>query len=86
MKSTAGLLCLGTLYGGALWVAYQTTLLLGAGCLFLASASGLAVLASALRSAPEGDERHDGFHVRVSRRRHTPVRNIRFWQPARARQ
>lgn len=69
MKRTAGLMCLGSLYAGALWIEYQTALLLGTGCFLFGVGSALAVLATALCRGPEGDERSDGFHVRPRRRR-----------------
>jgi hypothetical protein len=86
MKHTAGLICLGSLYAGALWIEYQMALLLGAGCFLLVGGSALAVLAVALRRAPEGYERPDGFHVRRRKRRPSGVRCMQFTQPARARQ
>jgi hypothetical protein len=86
MKHTAGLMCLGSLYAGALCIEYQTALLLGTGCFLFAAGSALALLAAALYRAPEGHERADGFHVRPRNRRASPVRHIRFSQPARARQ
>ena len=85
MKRTAGLMCLGSFYAGALWTEYQTALLLGTGCFLFAAGSALALLATALCRAPEGYERPDGFHVRPKDRRASMVR-IRFSQPARARQ
>ena len=63
MKRTAGLMCLGSLYAGALWIEYQTALLLGTGGFLLAAGSALALLATALYRAPMGHERRDGFHV-----------------------
>ena len=85
MKRTAGLMCLGSFYAGALWIEYQTAVLLGAGCFLLVGVSGLAVMAVALRRAPEGYERPDGFHVRPRNRRASLIPQIRFSQPARAR-
>jgi hypothetical protein len=79
-------MCLGSLYAGALWIEYQTALLLGAGCLLLVGGAALALVAVALYRAPEGSERSDGLHIRRSDRRTTSVRPIRFAQPARARQ
>jgi hypothetical protein len=86
MKYIGGLICLGSIYTTLLWVEYQTALLLGAGCFLFGLGSGLAVLATALRRAPEGEERLDGFHVHRRGRRASTVRYIRFSQPARARQ
>ena len=86
MKHTAGLMCLGSFYAGALWIEYQTAVLLGAGCFLFAAGSALTLLAAALNHAPEGYERGDGFHVRPRHRRPSLVRHIRFSQPARARQ
>ena len=63
MKRTAGLMCLGSFYAGALWTEYQIALLFGTGCFLLVGVSALAVMAVALRRAPEGYERPDGFHV-----------------------
>jgi hypothetical protein len=85
MKATAALMCVGSLYAGAFWVAYQTALLLGVGCFLLAGGSVLTLLAAALYRAPEGYERRDGFHVRPRDRRVSLFRYIRFSQPARAR-
>jgi hypothetical protein len=79
-------MCLGSLYAGALWIEFQIALLFGAGCFLLVGGSALAVLAVALRRAPEGYERPDGFHVRPRNRRASGVRYIQFSQPARARQ
>ena len=86
MKRVAGIMCLGSLYAGALWAEYQIALLLGVGGFLLVGGSALTVLAVALRRAPEGYERADGFHVRPPDRRTTLVPQIRFSQPARARQ
>ena len=87
MKQIAGLMCLGSLYAGALWIEYQTALLLGTGCFLFAAGSALTLLAAALYRAPEGHERPDGFHVQAAE---SPVRawfvSLRFSQPARARQ
>jgi hypothetical protein len=84
MKHVAGLMCLGSLYAGALWTEYQIALLFGTGCFLLVGGSALAVMAVALRRAPEGYERPDGFHVRPRNRRASLVPRIRFSQPARA--
>ena len=84
MKHVAGLMCLGSLYAGALWTEYQIALLFGTGCFLLVGGSALAVMAVALRGAPEGYERPDGFHVRPRNRRASLVPRIRFSQPARA--
>ena len=86
MKRTAGLMCLGSFYAGALWTEYQIALLFGTGCFLLVGVSALAVMAVTLRRAPEGYERPDGFHVRPRKRRASLVPQIRFSQPARARQ
>ena len=86
MKQTAGLMCLGSFYAGALWIEYQTAVLLGAGCFLFAVGSALTFLAAALYRAPEGYERRDGFHVRPRDGRPSLVRHSRFSQPARARQ
>lgn len=86
MKRIAGLMCLGSLYAGALWIEYQTALLLGTGCFLFAAGSALTVLAAAFYRAPEGYERRDSFHVRPRDRRARLFRYIRFSQPARARQ
>ena len=64
MKGIAGLMCFGSLNAGALWIEYQTALLIGTGCFFFAAGSALALLTAALLLAPEGHERPDGFHVR----------------------
>ena len=45
MKHVAGLMCLGSLYAGALWTEYQIALLLGTGCFLLVGGSALAVIA-----------------------------------------
>ncbi len=68
MKATAALMCVGSLYAGAFWVAYQTALLLGVGCFLFAGGSALTLLAAALCRAPEGHERADGFHIRPRKR------------------
>ena len=68
MKTTAALICVGSLYAGALWVAYQTALLLGIGYFLVAGASALALLAAVVYRAPEGHERADGFHIRPRKR------------------
>jgi len=60
-------------------------LLLGTGWFLFAAGSALTVLASALYRAPEGHERHEGFHVRPGDRRAGLFRYIRPPQPARAR-
>ena len=86
MKRIAGLICLGSFCAGALWIEYQTTVLLGAGCSLFVAGSAFTFLAVALYRAPEGHERHDGFHVRPRDRRPSLVRHSRFSQPARARQ
>jgi hypothetical protein len=86
MKTTAGLMCLGSIYAGALWIEFQAAFLLGTGCFLFAAGSALTLLAAALYRAPEGHERRDGFHVQARNRRASLVRNIRFSQPARARQ
>ena len=62
-------MCLGSFYAGALWIEYQTAVLLGAGCFLFAAGSTLTLLAAALYHAPEGYERRDGFHVRSRDRR-----------------
>ena len=86
MKRTAGLMCLGSFYAGALWIEYQTALLLGAGCFLFVAGSALTFVAAALYHAPEGHERRDGFHVHPRDRRPSLVRHSRFSQPVRARQ
>jgi hypothetical protein len=86
MKHVAGLMWLGSLYTGAIWIEYQTALLLGTGCFLFGVGSTLAVLASTLYRAPEGDERPDGLHVGRARGGASSFRYIRFSQPARARQ
>jgi hypothetical protein len=86
MKYTTALMCVGSLYAGALWTEYQIALLLGIGGFLLVGGSGLALVAAALYRAPEGCGRSDGLHLRRSDRRTTLVRHIRFAQPARARQ
>ena len=61
MKYVAGLMCLGSLYAGALWAEYQIALLLGTGWFLLVGGSAFTLLAAALYRAPEGHERADGF-------------------------
>ena len=68
MKATATLMCVGSLYATACWVAYQTALLLGVGCFLFAVGSALTLLVAALYRAPEGHERADGFHIRPRKR------------------
>jgi hypothetical protein len=84
MKNVAGLMCLGSLYAGALWTEYQIALLLGIGCLFFFGGSALTLVAAALYRAPEGCERSDGLHITRRDRRPNLVRHTRFAQPARA--
>jgi hypothetical protein len=86
MKTTAGLMCLSSLYAGALWIEYQTALVLGAGCFLFATGSALTVLAAALHRAPEGHEQRDGFHIRPRHRRPSLFRDIRSSQLAPERQ
>jgi len=76
MKPTAGLMCLGSLYAGALWIEFQTVLLLGTGGFLFADGSALGALATALWRAPEGYERRDGFHVAPRDRRATSTHQI----------
>jgi len=85
MKKAVALMCLGSLYTGALWIEHQAALLLGTGCFLFGVASALALLAAALRRAPEGYERADGFHVQHRDRRRSVLRYTRFSQPAGAR-
>jgi hypothetical protein len=68
MKATAALMCVGSLYAGALWTEYQIALLLGTVGFLLVGGSALAVMAVALRRAPGGNERADGFHIRLRKR------------------
>jgi hypothetical protein len=84
MKYVAGLMCLGSLYAGALWAEYQIALLLGTGCFLLVGGSALAVIPVTLGRAPGGYERLDGFHGRSRNRRASLVPQIRFSQPGRA--
>ena len=86
MKRTAGLMCLGSFYAGALWTRISNACCLGAGCFLFVAGSALTFMAVALYHAPEGYERRDGFHVRPRERRASLVRHSRFSQPARARQ
>lgn len=86
MKYIGGLICLGSIYTTVLWIEHQMALLLGTGCFLFGLGSALAVLATALSRAPEGEERLDGFHVHRRGRRASALRYIRFSQPARARQ
>ncbi len=74
MKATAALMCVGSLYAGAFWVAYQTALLLGVGCFLVAGASALTLLAAAVYCAPEGHERAD----RQRRTKETPTEQPRL--------
>jgi len=86
MKRLRGWIFLGSLCGGTLWAEYHIALFLGVGGLLFASASALAVVASALYRAPEGYDGPDGFHPIPRRRRARLVRPIRLSQPVRARQ
>ena len=86
MKNVTGLICPGLLYAGVLWIEYEIALLLGIGCFFFIGAAALAVMGVAVRRAPEGVERPDGFHVRHRGRETKLVPPIRFSQPARVRQ
>ena len=82
MKHVAGLMCLASLYAGALWTEYQIALLLGTGCFLMVGGSALALLATALYRAPEGYERPDGFHIR---RRHQTTSLLPALRPPRRR-
>ena len=68
MKATVALMCVASLYAVALWVAYQTALLLGVWRFLVAGASALTLLAAALYRAPEGHEGADGLHIRPRKR------------------
>jgi hypothetical protein len=76
MKGIARLMCFGSLNAGALWIEYQTALLIGTGYFFFADGSALALLTAALLLAPEGRERPDGFHIRQQDRRASVFRYI----------
>ena len=67
MKHAVGMMCLGSLYAGALWIEYQTAVLLATGWFLLIGGSTSAVAATALYLAPEGEEHGDGFHIRRRR-------------------
>ena len=63
VKQLAGLISLASFCAAAVLVEYQIAWRAGGAFIFLAGACGLAVVSRALYTAPEGDERADGFHI-----------------------
>ena len=64
VKQLAGLISLASFCAGAALVEYEIAWRVGGAFILLAGACGLAVVSRALYTAPEGDERADGFHIR----------------------
>ena len=62
VKQLAGLISLALFCAGAVLVEYEIAWRVGGAFIFLAGACGLAVVSRALYTAPEGEERADGFH------------------------
>ena len=63
MKQLAGLIFFASFCAGAVLVEYEIAWRVGGAFILLAGACGLAVVSCALYTAPEGDERADGFHI-----------------------
>jgi len=62
-KQLAGLISLASFCVGAVLLDYEIASRFGGAFILLAGACGLAVVFRRLYSAPEGDERADGFHI-----------------------
>jgi hypothetical protein len=62
VKQLAGLISLASFCSAAVPVEHEIAWRVGGAFIFLAGACGLAVVSGALYTAPEGDERADGFH------------------------
>jgi hypothetical protein len=70
VKQLAGLISLALFCaGGAVLVEYEIAWRVGGAFILLAGACALAVVSRALYTAPEGDERPDGFHICERNRR-----------------
>jgi hypothetical protein len=67
-KKVAGLICLALFCAGTVFLEYKMLLLFGTAFVVFAAACALAVISGALYSAPEGDERADGLHIRQRNR------------------
>ena len=67
-KKVAGLICLALFCAGTVFLEYEMLLLFGTAFVVFAAACALAVISGALYSAPEGDERADGLHIRQRNR------------------
>jgi hypothetical protein len=63
VKRLAGLISLALFCAGAVLIEYEIAWRVGGAFIFLAGACGLAVVSPALYTAPEGEERADGFHI-----------------------
>jgi len=69
VKQLAGLIFLAAFCASAVLVEYEIAWRVGGAFILLAGACGLAVVSRALYTAPEGDERADGFHIARRNRR-----------------
>jgi hypothetical protein len=69
VKQLAGLISLAAFCAGAVLVEYEIAWRVGGAFILLAGGCGLAVVSRALYTAPEGDERADGFHICQPNRR-----------------
>src|SRR5512132_4010672 len=67
-KKVAGLICLALFCAGTVFLEYEMLLRFGTAFVVFAAACALAVISGALYSAPEGDERGDGLHIRQRNR------------------
>lgn len=67
-KKVAGLICLALFCAGTVFLEYEMLLFFGTAFVVFAAACALAVISGALYSAPEGDERADGLHIRQRNR------------------
>jgi hypothetical protein len=63
VKQLAGLISLVSFCAGAVLVEYEIAWRVGGALILLAGAGGLGVVSCALYTAPDGDERADGFHI-----------------------
>jgi hypothetical protein len=63
VKQLARLISLALFCAGTVMVEYEIAWRVGGAFILLAGACGLAVVSRALYTAPEGDERADGFHI-----------------------
>jgi hypothetical protein len=67
-KEVAGLISLGLLCAGTIFLEYELLLHFGAAFVIFAAACALAAILGALYRAPEGDERADGLHIQQHNR------------------